>query len=204
MANTTIIFDLGNVVLTNDWHIDTPEIYREFSEQFTISYDDMEKGWNATHDQFFRGHMTEEEFWTLFLRAAQAEKIDVDAATRLWRKYQKPIEQMFSLLEKLKRHYRLAVLTNIPKEWIDFKRAKYKLDNYFESIVSSGYVGVCKPDPKIYDILMKKLSVPPAACIFIDDQERNLVPARQLGMQTVLFTGQAVLEAKLRERGLRF
>ena len=44
MGITTIVFDLGNVVLTNDWHYDCPEKFYAYSDYFGIGYDDMERG----------------------------------------------------------------------------------------------------------------------------------------------------------------
>jgi 2-haloacid dehalogenase len=122
----------------------------------------------------------------------------------IWREYQKPIENVLDLLEKLRKHYRLAALTVISKEWLDYKREKYNLDGYFETIVSSGYSGLIKPDPDFYKLLIEKLHVRPEECVFIDDSTRNLLPAEELGMKTLLFTGQKELEKNLKEIGIRY
>jgi FMN phosphatase YigB (HAD superfamily) len=118
---THIVFDLGNVVLTNDWHYESPKKFEEYQSYFDISSDDMERGWDAFWPQFSLGRITEEEFWTGFLQTAGVKNIDVEYAKKLWRKYQTPIEGMLVLLEKLKKHYTLAALTTISKEWLDYK-----------------------------------------------------------------------------------
>lgn len=202
MAVTTIIFDLGNVVLTNDWHCDCPGKDTEYSEYFSISPPDMERGWEAFWPKFSVGKITEDEFWRGFLGTAGAKIIDVEHAKRLWRKYQRPIANMLNLLARLKQRYRLAALTTISKEWLDYKRGKYGLDDYFDIIVSSGYSGLAKPDPKIYDLLIQKLGVNPEDCLFIDDSEGHLPPAEKIGMETILFTKQENLEKELRKLGL--
>lgn len=204
MKITHIIFDLGNVILTNDWHSEWPEKFREYSDYFGVSYDDMEKGWHTFWPQFSLGKITEEEFWSGFLNAADAKIIDIEHAKRLWRKYQRPIENMLDLLGRLKKYYKLAALTTISKEWLDYKKNKYNLDNYFNIIVSSGYSGLAKPDPKIYDLIIQQLRVDPQECLFVDDNERTLPPAKSRGMEVILFKSQQRLEKELRESGIKF
>jgi len=204
MTITTLIFDLGNVVLTNDWHYNCPKKFQAYSDYFGITYDDMERGWNAFWPQFCTGKITEDEFWNGFLKTAGTKKIDIMQAKKLWREYQKPIENMLYLLGRLKQHYRLAALATISREWLDYKREKHNLDSYFEVTVSSGYSGLAKPDPNIYRMVLEKLNVKPEECLFIDDSRRTLPPAEKLGMKTMLFSGQSDLEKNLKELGIKY
>lgn len=204
MTVSTVIFDLGNVILTNDWHYDCPEKFQAYSDYFDITYDDMERGWNAFWPQFHIGTITEDEFWHGFLRTAGAKKIDIEHAKKLWREYQRPIENMFDLLQKLKQNYRLAALTTISREWLDYKKEQYHLESFFEVIVSSGYSGLAKPDPEIYKLVIKKLQIQPEEALFIDDSQRTLPPAQEMGIQTILFSGQASLEKNLNKMGIKY
>lgn len=204
MTIKIIIFDLGNVVLTNDWHYECPEKFQEYTGYFGITYDDMEEGWKAYWPDFSRGKSSEDEFWKGFLGAAGAKKIDIEYAKKLYRKYQKPIENMLSLLERLKQNYRLAALTTISKEWLDFKRKGFALDNLFEAYVSSGYSGLKKSDPQIYDLILEKIGVKAEECIFIDDKKGNLAQAKKKGMELILFLNQKKLERRLHELNIEF
>jgi putative hydrolase of the HAD superfamily len=56
----------------------------------------------------------------------------------------------------------------------------------FSDVVVSGRVGLRKPDPRIYQLAAERLGVGTADCVFVDDLEVNLVPARELGMTTIL------------------
>jgi len=203
MVINNIIFDFGGVILTNDWNCGTKSFFTEFSEYFNVSTVDMERGWRAGHHSFFEGKITEDVFWELFLEEAKSDKTDVEEAKKIWRKYQNKLES-FDLLAKLKSKYTIVGFTNISKEWLDFKKEKFKLDDYFDVIISSGYFGVAKTNQGIYDIVMKKLNVESADCVFIDDIERNLKPARKMGMKTILFKGKNDLEIKLMEIGIKF
>lgn len=106
---------------------------------------------------------------------------------------------MLDLLEKLKRKYKLAALTTISREWLDYKKAKYNLDSYFELIISSGYSGFKKPNLEIYRIILEKLNKKPEECLFIDDSLEALLPAKKLGIKTILFSGQSDLEKNLKK-----
>jgi len=200
---TTLIFDLGAVVLSNDWHYDCQEKFDDFSEAFGIDYNDMEHAWETHAHDYVEGKMTEEEFWERFLKTAGAKKIDIDLAQEIYRKYQMENENMLNLLKHLNK-YRLAALTTIGKEWLEFKRKKFKLDDYFEIIVSSPEVGVRKPHPKIYEVILEKLQVPGEECVFIDNKQHLLPPAERLGMKTILFVNRKDCEEKLRELGIEF
>lgn len=65
----------------------------------------------------------------------------------------------------------------------------YDLDDIFDAVVISGETGLRKPDPAIYLVAAEQLGIPPRECVFADDTAGNLVPAEELGMATVHFTG---------------
>lgn len=199
---TTLIFDLGNVILTNDWHDNNQDKFQEYLKVFGIDYKNMEKGWNAAWSQFSVGQITEDEFWENFLSTAGARSIDIEKAKELWRKYQKPIDNMLELLSKLKAKYKLGALTTISREWLDFKRDKFHLDDYFEVIVSSGYLGKGKPEKIVYEVILSKLNVLPQNSVFIDDTQELLKTAAELGIKTIHFKNEQQLANDLRKLGV--
>jgi putative hydrolase of the HAD superfamily len=109
-----------------------------------------------------------------------------------------PNEPLISYYRALKRErgIRIAVLTNNVKEWQPLWREPQKIDELAELVVDSSFVGMRKPEPRIYELTLEMLELPAGACVFVDDLEVNLPPARALGMHTVHFqhTTQAVQE----------
>ena len=99
---------------------------------------------------------------------------------------------------------RLAVCTNNVREWEPFWRTKLPIDEIFETVVDSGFVGVRKPDPRIYAIVLERLGLPAPECAFVDDIAVNVDTARGLGFTGVHFVDTertiAELDASL-ERG---
>ena len=69
----------------------------------------------------------------------------------------------------------------------------------FDGCVFSFREGVVKPDPEIYNRLLKRYDLKPEECAFIDDTEENVISARKLGMAGIVFTGYEDAAAKLAE-----
>jgi len=85
------------------------------------------------------------------------------------------------------RGLRLAMLTNNVREWEPRWRAMLPVDELFELVVDSAFVGLRKPDPEIYRLTCSRLGVEPGECLFLDDLEPNVAAARELGMAAVQF-----------------
>jgi putative hydrolase of the HAD superfamily len=98
------------------------------------------------------------------------------------------------------RGLRLALLTNNVREWEPRWRAMLPpIDELFEVIVDSAFVGVRKPDPRIYEITTERLECEPGACVLIDDMVANCEAAQSLGWSAVRFADTAQTIAELEE-----
>lgn len=201
---THLVFDLGGVVLTNDWFFGDHPFVATMAKYYNIAPENIEESWWKMWELFKVGKITEEQFWQGFFRETNTINPNIEHAKTLWRKQHHPIENMFDLLERVKPRYKLAALSTISREWLDFKREKFNLDTYFSPIISSGYSGVAKPDPQIYRMLLKELNADPQTVVFIDDAEINVAPAMELEIHTILFRGQDDTERQLREMGITF
>lgn len=84
---------------------------------------------------------------------------------------------------------RVAALSNSWGEGDYDPYAGWPLDDMFDAVIISHQVGLRKPEPGIFTLTADALGLPAAECLFIDDTERNLPGAAELGMGTLLFTG---------------
>jgi len=114
-----------------------------------------------------------------------------------------PNAEMIEYMRDLRgRDYRLAICTNNVREWEQLWRAKLPVDEIFDVVVDSAFVGARKPEPKIYEITLDRLAVGAHEALFIDDVEPNCTAARELGIEAIWFksTEQAIeeIEAALR------
>lgn len=111
-----------------------------------------------------------------------------------------PNGPMIELMAELRHDgYRMAMLTNNVREWEPLWRAKLPVDEIFETVVDSAFVGMRKPDREIYDLTLERLDgIPPGECLFIDDTPVNCEAARELGMAAVRFVDneQAIPEIR--------
>ena len=199
---STIIFDLGNVVLSNDWHDGNVQKFAAYAQAFGTDYGAMEKGWQAAWPKFSIGQISEDEFWRIFLGESKARAMDLVKAKELWRRYQTSDPEMFALLSRLKARYKLGALTTISKEWLDFKRDKFRLDDYFQVILASGYIGKQKPEKEAFQAIWTQLDTLPEQSLFIDDAEMNIRAANALGMETIQFQRRQQLIGELSKIGI--
>jgi len=193
-----LVFDFGNVVVTNDWNYICPEKDKEFTRYFGVTMQEFKKGWDVAWPLIRIGKITEDEFWKLFLEESGVKNIDISHAKELWRKYQSQIPGMIDLIIRLRNRYPLLGCTDNGKEWVEYYKTTYHLDIYFDAIVCSADVGDHKPHPKIYREVIKKTGVKPDEILFIDDNDSPLEGAKNSGMQTLKFNNASQLEKDLK------
>ena len=110
-----------------------------------------------------------------------------------------PNPEMIALMRELKAGgRRMAILTNNVREWEPLWRAMLPVDEIFETVVDSAFVGARKPEARIYEITLERLGLPAAACLFIDDLAPNIEGARELGLQAVHFRDNEQAIAEIR------
>jgi putative hydrolase of the HAD superfamily len=111
-----------------------------------------------------------------------------------------PNEPMIELMREAKEHgHHMGLLTNNVREWEPLWRTMLPVDEIFEVVVDSGFVGMRKPDREIYDLTLERMGGPdPQRCLFIDDTDVNCDAARELGMSAVHYVhnDQAVPEVR--------
>ena len=74
------------------------------------------------------------------------------------------------------------------------------VDEIFELVVDSGFVGMRKPDAEIYELTLERLGNPePGSCLFVDDLEANVEAARELGISAVHYRHNDQAIAEIRE-----
>jgi putative hydrolase of the HAD superfamily len=100
----------------------------------------------------------------------------------------KPNEPMIELMRELKATgSRMAMLTNNVREWEPLWRPMLPVDEIFEIVVDSAFVGARKPEARIYELTVERIGVPAKRCLFIDDMAPNCEGARATGMTAVHF-----------------
>ena len=99
-----------------------------------------------------------------------------------------PNHETIALMRELKAGgLKMALLTNNVKEWEPLWRSMLPVDEIFEEIVDSAFVGARKPEARIYELTLERIGMPAEACLFIDDIQPNCEGAEAIGMRAVHF-----------------
>jgi putative hydrolase of the HAD superfamily len=130
-------------------------------------------------------------------------EIDMSGFSEQYFAHLDPNEELIDYMRALRhdRGYRMALLTNNVREWEPRWRAMLPVDEIFELVVDSAFVGMRKPEPGIYELTLERLGVAGERCLFIDDFVHNCEAAQAFGISTVHYVSneQAIpeLEAAL-------
>lgn len=101
-------------------------------------------------------------------------------------------EDFFEFASAVKKHYKMALISNDSSRWSRYLRDKFDLNQYFDALSVSGDLKIKKPDERIFKYTLKKLDCHASECIYVDDRRFNLAAAQSLGMGTVLFNTRDV------------
>jgi epoxide hydrolase-like predicted phosphatase len=140
-----------------------------------------------------RGEITEQEFGARISTHLHSG-FDLTRLRELFMERLDRNEEMIVFVRDLRdRRLRTALLTNNVREWEPLWRAKLpEIDELFDVVVDSAFVGLRKPDPAIFELTLERLGgVPPERCVFVDDLDVNCDAARGLGMAAVRFESAA-------------
>ncbi len=176
-----IIFDVMGVIFTvGD---DTNDLLFPFVQQRNkfITREEL----NNTYMDASLGKITSEEFWR---RTGICQRGDEQEVCKEYLDTCLKIDENFmQIARRLKNGYNLAVLSNDVSEWSAYLREKFAIDDVIEFSIISGDVKCRKPDIEIYQLAVNKAKVNAADCVFIDDRDKNLIPAMDLGMKVIRF-----------------
>ncbi|HSJ67706.1 MAG TPA: HAD family phosphatase [Anditalea sp.] len=184
-----LIFDLGNVIIDIDIPLTIKELKNELSEEeFHLAENFFA---SEIHANFETGLVDEVAFRNQvrkdFKKDWPDEKID-----SIWNALLLHIPQeRIDLLKELKNHYTICMLSNTNS--IHYKKVEEILlrdcglqtfSPIFDRLFLSFEMGFKKPDPAIYEEMVKQLGATPDSCLFFDDLEANLTTADKAGLQT--------------------
>jgi 2-haloacid dehalogenase len=195
-----VVFDLGGVLI--DW--DPRYLYRKLfddeaaMERFLATVCTTE--WNAQHD---RGRPFAEGVAELVARHPEHAAAIVAWQERFLEMLAGDIAGTVQLLAELRDGgRRLYALSNWSAETFRLARGRFPFLEWFDGMVISGEERLAKPDREIFELLLERFALDPAATLFVDDVHANVAAAASLGLDTVLFRDPAQLRRELAARGL--
>ena len=182
-----VVFDLGGVVLESPLPaIAAYETESGLPARFVARLV-VEGGADGPWARLERGELDPQAFGAAFEQQAAAAGWHVNGANLLGRIAEATVVRtpMVAAIRRLRAAgLRVATLSNA---WATPDRPSRveSLGHEFDCFVESFRVGMRKPEPRIYELVCRRLAVPPAEAIFLDDLGGNLKPARAIGMTTI-------------------
>jgi 2-haloacid dehalogenase len=198
--SSVIVYDLGGVLI--DWnprHLYRKLIEDEAAMEWFLA-EVCHSAWNAEQD---RGRS-----FAAAIEEAAARHPDhrplIEAFFARWAEMMAgEMDGAVAILEELRdAGHELRALTNWSAETFPFARERFAFLDWFESILVSADVGLIKPDPAIFQLLLERIGRTPAECVYIDDSAKNVAAAAALGFDAIAFQSAAQLRDALVRRGL--
>jgi putative hydrolase of the HAD superfamily len=202
VAIEAVIFDFGGVLTSSPF-----EAFTRFETERGLPVDIIRRTNAANHL---------ENAWAKFERA----EVDIDAFDRLFAEESRALgaevrgrdvlpllqgdlrPEMVEALKRIKAQFKTGCITNnLPANAIGSMtgRSLYVAEVMvlFDHVIESAKIGLRKPDPRIYQLMVETLKVDPTNCVYLDDLGVNLKPAREMGMTTIKVANGAQAIAEL-------
>lgn len=195
-----VVFDFGGVIHT--WG--TGDINQELADAINIPLHVFkEEYFKVNHRSNVQNIPREEMILEIVRHFTDEEKVQEDALSIL-RKYMSMTTtntELLALIPIIRRRFKTAILSNATSD-LRVTLQSLKIENLFDEIVISSEIGYQKPHKEAFDIVFKRLGVLPQETIFIDDSEKSLEKAEEIGYTAILFKNNTQLKKDLEKLGV--
>jgi putative hydrolase of the HAD superfamily len=199
-----VIWDFGGVITTSPF-----EAFSRFEAERGLPADIIRRTnaanhWENAWAKFERSEIDIDTFDSAFAAESSALGAEVRGKDILPLLSGDLRPEMVEALRRVKAKFKTGCITNnLPANAIGSKsgRSLYVAEvmALFDHIIESAKIGLRKPEPRIYAMMIEALNVDPRNCVYLDDLGVNLKPARKMGMTTikVVDAAQALIDLEL-------
>lgn len=192
MTTKVIIFDLGGVVID----LDFSNFYNKIIIQSPLN-----KPQTPIILEFFRqsdiyhqGNMTDSEFYQLACDLLQVCMVNQSDFFEAFNSIISDINlEIVELIRRLRNtnKYKLIALSNVnSSHWKYIMNKKWDFIDYFDELILSHEIHLIKPNPKIFELVIKKSGCKPEEIVYIDDGLNNIRSAKEFGIYGIKFTNE--------------
>lgn len=196
----TIIFDYGGVISKPQSQASVSKIIDKLELK---DADHFKQVYSIYRKEIDGGLLTLSEYWVKTLRKINKVLPEKDFD---WLVLEDIISwsdingETIELIKGLRQNgNKLAVLSNMVTETLDYLRNHTEFIPLFDHTFFSCDINMVKPNPEIYEYILNQMNVPAEECIFIDDLEHNCIAAGKAGMQTIQFLNNNQVKVQLTE-----
>jgi len=193
-----VVFDFGGVIA----QADTTQMADFLTNSFNIDKNELSNALRDMQNCISKGG-SERQFWEQY---AISKKVTLpnnwfDQFASIIKSSITEIPETLVIVKALQNHgYQTAMLSDVTQYQAEIIR---KMGYYalFNPVILSYEIGVKKPNPEAFEILLKKLQVTASYVLFIDDRSENVEAAKNLGIESIQFINAKQLRKELEKRG---
>jgi len=199
MKIKALLFDLGNVLIDCK-----PEIFiTSLEERTRIPKEQLARYFLTSYvdSAYTEGKISSDKFFDVVRRDLNLA-FHPSEFREIWCSIFEAKDEMERLVSRLKESYPVWILSNTNEWHFDFLKARYPVLNLVDRFFLSYKIRCQKPDPKIYEHVVREVGLKPEEIFFTDDIEVNVSSAKQAGLNAVLFQSAQTLTEELRALGV--
>lgn len=201
MTIRAVCFDLDGVYFTPQGK---ESFHQALSQEFGADPEAVDQFMyrSETMGLLVRGELTNEEFCNRLREELNIDVSDTDIINRWIQDYEID-QQVREVVQTVKQHgYQTCVCTNNNGLRLSALEEKFDFCKDFDVVVSSHWVGHCKPSQEIYQALLERLQVAPEELLYSDDNPDRLDGARELGIECFVYENLEQCIRELHNRGI--
>jgi glucose-1-phosphatase len=192
-----LVFDLGHVVVDFDWD----ELCAGFERASNKSRRELAQTFHYCWQLGYETGRINTAGFLAELNRGLGTNMSAGQFRDLWVATFCENNEMAELLSLLKEQCPLYMLSNTNELHFQHVQEQYNVSRHFQELILSYEFGCAKPNPLIYEEILRRSGLPAQKCLFVDDLEMNIRGAQEVGLETIHFTGIADLKERLSSLG---
>ncbi len=193
-----IFIDMGGVYFTDA----NRPIPRRFSRKFNIPREKILEALLGNWTKHAEGRYNEDKFWKDIMNKLNISEKQAQELRKAWYHYPSPVRGMRKLVRKLRKKYKVAVLSSQISEWAKVLEKKYMVSKDFHDQHYSFDHGIDKPSAKLFLKAARKMKAKPENCIVVDDNKAFIAAVKKTSAKTILFRNAKQTEREFRKLGV--
>ncbi len=198
---TTILWDVGGVLLTNGWdRIERAAVL----DHFSLDSAEFNQRHQCVYDSWEKGLMTGEQYLSQTVFYTPRPFTPADFLRQMKQRSVLLPNTAMRILHDLaaSQEVELVMLNNEARELNNYRIEHFELGRYFDAFLSSCYVGLQKPDVKIFELALDVLRRDAREVALIDDRQQNCEAAATLGIHAIRYQDEAQCVQALENLGI--
>ena len=187
-----IIWDLSGVV----GNMEEPLYLEQFAKTHEVHFHELEKVYYSHLYKAERGEIPLREVWEKTLHHFNIKRHHKDIAHEIMGLKTFDYD-VLDYIQDLRSKCKVAYLTNYAEEYWEIHQKMIDLSEYFDFGIVSYQIKARKPDSKGFLAIMHQFKVTPQETLFIDDSEKNIAAAKQLGISAIQFQSLEQLKEEI-------